>query len=131
MKKNAALVAIFALVSIPALAAQSGGFSSSDTSAKTGQKDSYFAGNRAPITVKQAQNMPDDSWVTLQGNIVKRVDDDEYIFRDATGTMKVEIDHDDWHGLNVTPGDRVEIHGELDRDDHIVEMEVKQIRRIE
>lgn len=131
MKKNAALVAIFALVSIPVLAAQRGGFSEAEASATAGHQSHNVARNRASITVKQAQNMPDDSWVTLQGNIVKRVDDDEYIFRDATGTMKVEIDDDDWHGLNVIPGDKVEIYGELDRDDHTVEMEVKQIRKIE
>ena len=32
----------------------------------------------------------------------------------ATGTIRVEIDDEDWQGLTVTPKDKVEIKGEVD-----------------
>mgnify|MGYP002067290956 CR=1 FL=1 len=66
----------------------------------------------------------------MRGNIEKRVSDDDYIFRDATGTMKVDIDHKRWEGQNITPKDKVEIQGELDKDFNSVELDVKKIRKL-
>ncbi|MEW5290345.1 YgiW/YdeI family stress tolerance OB fold protein [Erwinia papayae] len=131
MKKTAALLAIFALVSTPVLAAQTGGFSGPGAPAASAQKGGFVAGNSALSTVKQAQDMADDAWVTLRGNIEQRVGDDDYIFRDATGTMKVEIDHKRWEGQNVTPTDKVEVQGKLDKNFNSTELDVKQIRKIQ
>ncbi|MDI5434721.1 NirD/YgiW/YdeI family stress tolerance protein, partial [Salmonella enterica subsp. enterica serovar Kentucky] len=39
-----------------------------------------------------------------------------YVFKDATGTINVDIDHKRWNGLTVTPQDTVEIQGEVDKD---------------
>lgn len=129
MKKTAALLAIAALVSGPVFAAQPGGFSDpSAPAAKTSQGG--FSGQETVVTVKQAQDMNDDAWVTLRGNIEKRVSDDDYIFRDVTGTMKVDIDHKRWEGQNITPKDKVEIQGELDKDFNSVELDVKKIRKL-
>ena len=89
-----------------------------------------FSGDETVVTVKQAQDMKDDAWVTMRGNIEKRVSDDDYIFRDATGTMKVDIDHKRWEGQNITPKDKVEIQGELDKDFNSVELDVKKIRKL-
>ena len=36
--------------------------------------------------------------------------------KDASGAITVEIDDDDWNGLNVTPQDLIEIRGEVDKD---------------
>lgn len=129
MKKTAALLAIAALVSGPVFAAQTGGFSDpSAPAAKTSQGG--FSGQETVVTVKQAQDMNDDAWVTMRGNIEKRVSDDDYIFRDETGTMKVDIDHKRWEGQNITPKDKVEIQGELDKDFNSVELDVKKIRKL-
>lgn len=132
MKKRAALFAIAALVSTPVFAAQTGGFNDPNAPAPSAQvhKGGFSGAKEAIVTVKQAQDLADDAWVTLRGNIEKRVGDDDYIFRDATGTLKVEIDHKRWEGQNVTPADKVEIQGKLDKDFNSVELEVKQIRKI-
>ena len=68
------------------------------------------------VTVKQALEMRDDARLSLRGKIVKNLGDETYLFQDATGTIEVEIDHEVWRGLNVTPGDAVVISGEVDRD---------------
>lgn len=81
----------------------------------------------APVSVKEALNMWDDSFVILRGNIVQHLGDDKYLFKDATGTIRVEIDHDEWYGQNVTPANTVELAGEIDKEWGKVEVEVKRI----
>ncbi len=129
MKKTAALLALTALVSGPLFAAQNGGFSDPTAPAANVQKGG-FSGDETVVTVKQAQDLKDDAWVTMRGTIEKRVSDDDYIFRDATGTMKVDIDHKRWEGQNVTPKDKVEIQGELDKDFNSTELDVKKIHKL-
>ncbi|MDR1311942.1 MAG: NirD/YgiW/YdeI family stress tolerance protein, partial [Burkholderiaceae bacterium] len=51
-----------------------------------------FAGpGPSVVTVEQSKSMPDDSHVTLHGNIVQHLGKDKYLFRDATGSITVEI----------------------------------------
>lgn len=66
------------------------------------------------VTVEQAKKMKDDSHVVLRGNIEKHLGGEDYLFKDATGTIKIEIDDDDWKGLDVSAKDTVEIRGEVD-----------------
>ena len=65
-----------------------------------------------------------------RGNIVERISDDLYVFKDASGTINVDIDHKRWNGVTVTPKDTVEIQGEVDKDWNSVEIDVKQIRKV-
>lgn len=69
----------------------------------------------APTTVKQALEMKDDSAVVLVGQIEKNLGGEKYLFKDATGTVTVEIDNDDWKGLSVKPENVVVINGEVDK----------------
>ncbi|MBP2169041.1 uncharacterized protein (TIGR00156 family) [Erwinia toletana] len=131
MKKTAALLAIAALVSTPVLAASHGGFVDPDAAAAPVQKGGFSGPNGSVVTVKQAQDLKDDSWVTLRGNIEKRIGDEDYTFRDASGTMTVEIDHKRWEGLSVSPADKVELQGELDKDFNSVELDVKRVSKIQ
>lgn len=65
-------------------------------------------------TVAQVQSMKDESKVVLQGYIEKHLGGEDYMFKDDTGSIKVEIDDDDWGGLDVTAQDKIEIRGEVD-----------------
>ncbi|MBA0164345.1 YgiW/YdeI family stress tolerance OB fold protein [Pectobacterium versatile] len=131
MKKAVALLAITALVSAPVFAAQSGGgFVNPETPAVGTHKGGFIDQQSSLTTVDKAKDLRDDSWVTLSGNIEKRIGDENYLFRDATGTMEVEIDHKRWNGQMVSPTDKVEIQGELDKDFNSVELDVKQIRKL-
>ena len=80
-------------------------------------------------TVAQAKEMRDESPVMLIGFIENHLGGEDYMFKDATGSIKVEIDQDVWQGINVTPSDKVEIKGEVDT--HMykpTDIEVESIR---
>ena len=47
---------------------------------------------------------------------LKELGDEKYLFKDASGTVTVEIDNEDWRGLNVTPQDTVILNGEIDKE---------------
>lgn len=128
MKKFAAIAAILVLASAPAFAANQGGFSG--PSSTTAQSGGFVGPNGTVTTVASAKSMRDDAWVTLRGNIVERISDDLYVFKDSSGTVNVDIDHKRWNGLTVTPQDLVEIQGEVDKDWNSVEIDVKQIRKV-
>ena len=82
------------------------------------------------ITVEQVQSLSDDANIVLQGNIEKSLGGEDYLFKDHTGTITVEIDAVVWGGLSVGPADKVEISGEVDKDWFSVKAEVKSIRKL-
>ncbi|MDR1490559.1 MAG: YgiW/YdeI family stress tolerance OB fold protein [Desulfovibrio sp.] len=82
------------------------------------------------ITVKEALGMRDDAIVTLRGNVVRHLGKDLYVFKDATGTVNVDIDDDIWRGQDVSPTDTVEITGEVDRDWSSLEIDVHNLRKL-
>lgn len=129
MKKIAAVAVILALASAPAFAANQGGFSG-PTSTTPSQAGGFVGPNGTVTTAANAKSMRDDTWVTLRGNIIERVSDDLYIFKDSSGTVNVDIDHKRWNGQTITPQDVVEIQGEVDKDWNSVEIDVKQIRKV-
>ncbi|MDR1242736.1 MAG: YgiW/YdeI family stress tolerance OB fold protein [Deltaproteobacteria bacterium] len=108
-------------------AATQGGFQTAPSATGGG-----FSGSGVSVsTVEQALTMRDDAWVILRGNIVQHVGKDKYLFQDATGSIRVEIDHDEWGGQIVTPADLVEIKGEIDKDWNSVEVEVEHIAKVQ
>ena len=133
MKKIAAMTASVALVSMPVLAAEQGGFtgpSSTTQVSSTAQAGGFTGPSGAVTTVANAKSLRDDTWVTLRGKITERISDDLYKFQDASGVINVDIDHKRWNGVTVGPQDTVEIQGEVDKDWNSVEIDVKQIRKI-
>ena len=71
----------------------------------------------APImTVKQALVAKDDTKVQVKGYVVKSIGDEKYQFRDATGSMTVDIDDDLWQGKPIAANTPVTLIGEVDID---------------
>lgn len=68
------------------------------------------------VTVEQAKAMRDDARVSLKGHIIQNLGNETYLFKDATGTIEVEIDHKVWRGVSVTPEDVVILSGEVDKE---------------
>lgn len=100
-----------------------------------------FTGNTAPVgggytgpvtvvTVEQAKTMKDDTKVTLRGTIEQHMGGEKYVFRDASGTVELEIDSDRWAGQSVSPQDQVEIFGEVEKKWNAVEIDVKRLRKL-
>ncbi|MDL2210792.1 YgiW/YdeI family stress tolerance OB fold protein [Desulfovibrio sp. OttesenSCG-928-O18] len=106
-------VLALALAASPASAAAPGG--------------GYSGPGPAVVTVEQARLLSDDSHITLRGKIVQSLGGKKYLFRDATGTVTLEIKHNRWEGRQIGPDQEVEIHGELDKDWTSIEVEVDRI----
>lgn len=74
-----------------------------------------FTGPQGGITqAAQIKDAKDDTPVTLEGTLVERLHKDKYTFRDASGTVVVDIDHKDFRGQTVTPETKIRIYGEVD-----------------
>lgn len=119
MKKLALAVVLSASVMAGAALAQNqaaGGFVGPDVS--------------SVVTVEQVKNLRDDTYVTLQGNIIQSIGDEKYTFKDKTGTITVEIDNEDWNGATVSPEDMVEIKGEVDKGWTKLEIEVDSVKKV-
>jgi len=84
------------------------------------------------IAINEAVNLPHDSWVILNGNIVSQLSDgkNNYSFRDSSGEVTVDIGPKEWRGLSVGVSDRVEIYGEVKNERGRISIKVQAIRKI-
>jgi len=83
-------------------------------------------------TIAAVKQMKDNSWFTMEGNIVKQIREEKYLFRDQSGEVEVEIDKDKWKGRKVDPSIKVRISGEVEKDFlSAMEIEVKRIELID
>lgn len=135
MKKIAAVATILAIVSAPVFAASTeGGFSGPVSTSPVSQVQTKTGGfndvNARVSRVSDVDKMNDGAWVKLSGNIVERLSGDHYLFRDASGTINVEIGHKYWNGVTASPQDKVEIQGKIDKEWNQVNVDVKQISKI-
>ncbi len=78
-------------------------------------------------TIAEAIKMPDESYVTLQGNIIRYNGDEKYTFKDSSGEHIVEIDDDIWRGLHVNAQNVVELLVEVEKEWNFVELEVAKV----
>lgn len=82
-------------------------------------------------TVKQALSLKDDTKVQLKGYVVKSIGDEKYQFRDATGSITVDIDDELWHGKAISAKTPVTLMGEVDVDykpTKRIEIDVDQVK---
>jgi len=130
--KKITLALLIALCSAPVLAQQGGFLDPNAPQAQTqsSQQGGFSGPSAALTTVDKVKSMSDDTWVMLQGNIEQRVGDDTYTFRDATGTLTVEIDKKRWGGQTITPKDKVQLEGKVDKEWSSVEVDVKNIKKL-
>jgi uncharacterized protein (TIGR00156 family) len=83
----------------------------------TGPAQAQFSGPSQKITtVQQAKTMRLGQEISLEGFVVKHLRGEYYLFRDATGEIRVEIERPIWRGRKVNPKTKVRIRGDVDRD---------------
>lgn len=90
-------------------------------------KPAFFDESLAVKSVKDIPAAKDKAFVMMEGKIVKQVGKDDFLFRDASGEIEIEVSRRAWFGQTVTPNDTVEIRGILDKEWEKTEIEVKQI----
>lgn len=81
-------------------------------------------------SVEKVLKMPDDSFVTIEGNIVKQVGNEKYLVQSGKSSIVVEIDDELLMNITVTPKNRVRISGDVDRDFKSIELEASKIEII-
>ena len=86
--------------------------------------------NIKKTSISEALKMKDNSFVVIQGNIIKRITNDKYMFKDSTGMITVEIDDEKWTGISADTKDKLELAGEIERKFNTVELDVDTIRKI-
>ena len=87
----------------------------------------YAHGRSHSVSIAEAKKLPDNAGVVLEGKIVGRAghDDDKYWFVDSTGRIRVDVDDDDLY-LNQ----RVQLFGEVDRNDGRIEIDADHLRPV-
>ena len=127
MKKISVMAAVCALVT---------GVASADFKPNNPQqmgpsaRGGFVGGAETIATVKQVKEMRDDVPVIVQGNIIQRMGGEKYLFEDATDSITVEIDDDDWRGQTVSPSDKVKLYGEVDAGLFKTEIDVDYVEKL-
>lgn len=93
--------------------------------------NAQFVGEIEVVTVEQVKEMRDDTNVVLEGSIIRQIADEDYLFRDETGEIQVEIDDDVWKNQQVDSDTTVRIMGEFDKGFRNMEIEVDRLEIIE
>lgn len=87
--------------------------------------------NPSAVTqIDKVLKMPDDAFVTIEGNIIKQVGNEKYLVQSGKSTIVVEIEDELLMNITVTPKNRVRISGEVDRDFKSIELEASKIEII-
>jgi len=95
-----------------------------------------FTGPARTVTVEQAKTYANKTPVIVSGTIVQAIGGDLYIFRDSSGEILLKIGPREWYALgsNIGPSERIEISGELHRDQknwqRAPEIHARYIRKI-
>lgn len=76
-------------------------------------------------TVANAMKAKDDTKVVLEGQIVKKINDGHYEFKDATGTVKVDIDKKAMPAKGLDVNAKVRLSGDMKKSG--AELEVKKV----
>ena len=136
MKKRS-LATIFVLATVAASGAfAKGGFQDQHTQHAQYHHKGEFKhggfvnGNQTVSKVADANTWKDDQYIILQGNIIKQVGKDDFIFKDASGELQVEIDRKAWRGQDISPSDEVKLYGEVDKSWDKMEVDIERVKKI-
>lgn len=80
-------------------------------------------------SVSEALKASDKTPVLLVGTIVKQIDNDEFIFKDSTGEIQIDVKKRAWNGQTITPQDTIEIRGKVDKEWSKTEVDVYSVTK--
>jgi uncharacterized protein (TIGR00156 family) len=83
---------------------------------------------RSVTTAEAAGRAADNTPVVLEGTLARHIGNDVYEFRDASGTVRVQIDAKDFPlGTPIEATTRIRLTGEVEKDWGTVEVDVEQM----
>ena len=89
-----------------------------------------FMPSKEPTKVVDAETWLDDQVVVLEGKIVKQVGKKDFIFKDDSGELTIEVERKAWHGETVTPNDKVKVIAEVEKSWGKTELEALFVGKI-
>lgn len=123
--KKTLLAVLLSGFSLGAFAQQQGFVAPSDQEYSQG---GFSGSTRGLSSVAQTKTLRDGARVILEGNIIKQVEHERYEFRDASGTIYLDIDEERWMGQTASSKTKVRIEGEVDKDRNSFEIDVKNLQ---
>ncbi|TNH06770.1 YgiW/YdeI family stress tolerance OB fold protein [Testudinibacter sp. TR-2022] len=95
-------------------------------------KRGSFIDNNAPvISTSSVKDLKDNDRLVLEGFIEKQVGKEDYLFKDDSGSIEVEIDRRAWAGQEITPNDKVKLFGEVDKSWNKTEVEIHRVVKVQ
>ena len=78
--------------------------------------------------ISDVKAMPDDTEVVIQGVIVQSLGDENYLVKDDSGTVNIEIDEDLVQGNTITPEAEVLITATVDQEGNVTSLDAEEIQ---
>ncbi len=78
--------------------------------------------------ISDVKAMPDDTEVVIQGVIVQSLGDENYLVKDDSGTVNIEIDEDLVQGNTITPEAEVLITATVDQEGNVTSLEAEEVQ---
>ena len=124
-------ISVMALIGVLSAGAAMAEFIEPTVAAPAHNAKGGFVNPTETITkVSRVNEMRDDVFVIVQGNIVQSLGDEKYLFEDPSGSIVVEIDDDAWRGQVITPADTVKLRGDVDRGIFKTEIELESVEKL-
>ena len=78
--------------------------------------------------ISDVNNLPDDAEVIIQGVIVQDLGNDNYLVKDDSGTVNIEIDEDLVQGNTITPEAAVLITATVDKEGDVTSLDAEEVQ---
>ena len=79
------------------------------------KRGGFINSNQSVSMASEANSWLDNQYIILQGHLVKQVGKDDFIFKDNTGEIRVEIGNKAWRGQDISPNDEMKLYDEMDK----------------
>ncbi|MDU8923741.1 NirD/YgiW/YdeI family stress tolerance protein [Pasteurellaceae bacterium LIM206] len=90
-----------------------------------------FVVSKDPVKVSGSDKWEDDAFVVLEGNIIKQVGKKDFVFKDDSGELTLEIDRKAWRGEVISPKDKVKIIANVDKSFGKLEVEALAVENLD
>ena len=82
------------------------------------------------LTVNSVYALEDDETVVLEGYLLRKIQKNQYVFKDQTGEIDVVIKDKLLRKITVTPDTLIRVRGEIDKDWFSIIVEVDSVEVI-